>query len=90
MFTDTAALPVALMAIRIAKRPADTKRTFGYHRFENPGGSLQRGALFRRRRVMTEAAAGLVICRKTLWEKMRRHGVDKQQFGEGVEGSALP
>lgn len=34
MFTDVAALAIALMAIRIAKRPADDKRTFGYHRFE--------------------------------------------------------
>lgn len=34
MFTDTAALAIALMAIHIAKRPADSKRTFGYHRFE--------------------------------------------------------
>lgn len=34
MFTDTAALAIALMAIRIAKRPADSKRTFGYHRVE--------------------------------------------------------
>ncbi len=34
MFTDTAALAIALMAIHIAKRPADEKRTFGYHRFE--------------------------------------------------------
>ena len=34
MFTDTAALAIALAAIQIAKRPADRKRTFGYHRFE--------------------------------------------------------
>lgn len=34
MFTDTAALAIALAAIQIAKRPADQKRTFGYHRFE--------------------------------------------------------
>jgi cobalt-zinc-cadmium efflux system protein len=34
MFTDTAALAIALLAIRISKRPADAKRTFGYHRFE--------------------------------------------------------
>ena len=34
MFTDTAALAIALMAIRISKRAADRKRTFGYHRFE--------------------------------------------------------
>jgi cobalt-zinc-cadmium efflux system protein len=34
MFTDTAALAIALAAVRIGKRPADTKRTFGYYRFE--------------------------------------------------------
>lgn len=34
MFTDVAALAIALAAIRIARRPADDKRTFGYHRFE--------------------------------------------------------
>ncbi len=34
MFTDTAALAIALVAVRIGKRSADAKRTFGYHRFE--------------------------------------------------------
>lgn len=34
MFTDTAALGIALAAIRVAKRIADKRRTFGYHRFE--------------------------------------------------------
>lgn len=34
MFTDSAALAVSLVAIRIAKRAADRKRTFGYYRFE--------------------------------------------------------
>ncbi len=34
MFTDSAGLAVALVAIQIAKRPADRKRTFGYFRFE--------------------------------------------------------
>lgn len=34
MFTDAAALAIALAAVRIAKRPADARRTFGYHRFE--------------------------------------------------------
>lgn len=34
MFTDSAALAISLLAIQIAKKPADTKRTFGYHRFE--------------------------------------------------------
>ena len=34
MFTDAAALAIALAAIRIGKRSADHKRTFGYYRFE--------------------------------------------------------
>lgn len=34
MFTDAAALGIALVAVRIARRPADAKRTYGYHRFE--------------------------------------------------------
>ncbi|ENV48624.1 hypothetical protein P255_00131 [Acinetobacter brisouii CIP 110357] len=34
MFTDAAALAVALIAIKIGKLPADDKRTFGYQRFE--------------------------------------------------------
>ncbi|MES2785742.1 MAG: cation diffusion facilitator family transporter [Pseudomonadota bacterium] len=34
MFTDTAALGIALAAIRVAKRPADASRTYGYFRFE--------------------------------------------------------
>ncbi len=34
MLTDTAALAIALVALRLAKRSADAKRTFGYARFE--------------------------------------------------------
>lgn len=34
MFTDAAALAIALAAIRIGRRPADDRRTFGYRRFE--------------------------------------------------------
>ncbi len=34
MFTDAAALAIALAAIKIGKRVADHKRTFGYYRFE--------------------------------------------------------
>lgn len=34
MFTDAAALAIALVAIRVGKLPADDKRTFGYQRFE--------------------------------------------------------
>lgn len=34
MFTDTVALAISLAAIQIGKRVVDTKRTFGYYRFE--------------------------------------------------------
>ena len=34
MFTDAAALAIALTAIKIGNRPADNKRTYGYRRFE--------------------------------------------------------
>jgi cobalt-zinc-cadmium efflux system protein len=34
MFTDAAALAIALAALAIAKRPADDRRSFGYRRFE--------------------------------------------------------
>lgn len=34
MFTDSAALGIALAAVRIAKKPADQYKTYGYHRFE--------------------------------------------------------
>lgn len=34
MFTDVAALAIALVAIRLARRPADARRSYGYHRFE--------------------------------------------------------
>ncbi len=34
MFTDTAALAIALVAIKVGQRKADERRTFGYRRFE--------------------------------------------------------
>jgi len=34
MFTDSAALAIALAALKIGQRPADEQRTFGYRRFE--------------------------------------------------------
>jgi len=40
MFTGAAALAVTLVAIRIGKRAADHKRTFGYYRFEILAGAF--------------------------------------------------
>ncbi|MBI3453513.1 MAG: cation transporter [Rhodospirillales bacterium] len=34
MMTDTAALALAWLAFRMARRPSDTRRSYGYHRFQ--------------------------------------------------------
>lgn len=46
MFTDSAALGIALAAVRIARRPADQYRTYGYHRFEILAATLNALLLF--------------------------------------------
>lgn len=46
MFTDSAGLAIALVAMRIAERPADSKRTFGYYRFEILAAALNAVLLF--------------------------------------------
>jgi cobalt-zinc-cadmium efflux system protein len=46
MFTDTAALGIALAAIRIGKRAADKQRTFGYYRYEILAASVNAVLLF--------------------------------------------
>ena len=59
MFTDSAALAIALAAIRIGQRPADDARTFGYRRFEILAAAFNALLLF--------AVAGYV-----LWEGIAR------------------
>jgi cobalt-zinc-cadmium efflux system protein len=46
MFTDTVGLAIALAAIRIARRPADRRRTYGYYRFEILAAALNATLLF--------------------------------------------
>lgn len=46
MLTDAAALAIALVAIRIGKRAADSRRTFGYYRFEILAAAFNAGLLF--------------------------------------------
>lgn len=46
MLTDTAGLAIALAAIRIGERPADSRRTFGYQRFEILAASFNAVVLF--------------------------------------------
>lgn len=46
MLTDVTALIIALIAMRISKRPADERRTFGYYRFEILAAAFNAGLLF--------------------------------------------
>jgi len=46
MFTDVMALAISLAAIRIGRRPADRKRTFGYYRFEILAAAVNAVVLF--------------------------------------------
>lgn len=46
MFTDSAALAVSLAAVRLARMPADAKRTFGYARFEILAAAFNAALLF--------------------------------------------
>lgn len=59
MFTDSAALAIALAAVKIGQRPADEQRTFGYRRFEILAAAFNALLLF--------AVAGYV-----LWEGLAR------------------
>ena len=59
MFTDSAALAIALAALKIGQRPADDKRTYGYRRFEILAAAFNALLLF--------AVAGYV-----LWEGIAR------------------
>ena len=46
MLTDTAGIAIALAAIKIGERPADSRRTFGYRRFEILAAALNSILLF--------------------------------------------
>ena len=59
MATDTLALVIALVAVRLGRRPADAKRTFGYVRLEAIG-ALVNGALL------------FVVAGYILWESIDR------------------
>lgn len=61
MATDVAALAIALLAIKLGTRPADSKRSFGYRRLEILAAALNAAGLF--------LVAGYV-----LYEAFRRFG----------------
>ena len=59
MFTDVTALGIAIAAIRIARRPADRRRTYGYHRFEVLAAAFNASLLF-------------LVAMYILWEAVQR------------------
>lgn len=46
MLTDVAALAISLLAMKVAARPADARRTYGYYRFEILAAALNASTLF--------------------------------------------
>jgi cobalt-zinc-cadmium efflux system protein len=61
MFTDVAALGLSLFAMRLARRPASTKRTFGYVRLEILAALVNGAALL--------VIAGLILLEA--WQRLR-------------------
>ena len=62
MLTDTASLLFAWIAFRITDRPADRKRTFGYHRFPVLAEKMYTGLLVHHR----------LLCASTGYKKTER------------------
>lgn len=75
MFTDSAALAIALAAVKIGQRPADDARTFGYRRFEILAAAFNALLLF--------AVAGYV-----LWEGVGRFFEPSEVQTTGMLGVA--
>ena len=59
MMTDVFALAISLVAVRLARRPADAKRTYGYARMEALGAMINGGLLF-------------IVAGYILWEAVAR------------------
>lgn len=59
MMTDVIALAISLIAVRLSRKPADAKRTYGYARMEAIGALINGGLLF-------------VVAGYVLWEAIGR------------------
>jgi cobalt-zinc-cadmium efflux system protein len=71
MATDTLALAIALVAVRLARRPPDARRTYGYARFEALG-ALANGTLLvvLSAYILFEAASRLLAPREVISQAM--------------------
>lgn len=71
MATDTLALMIALVAVRLARRPPDARRTYGYARLEALGAMFNGGML-------------LVVAGYILWEAVGRFRQPQQVASTGM------
>ena len=71
MMTDVLALGISLFAVRMARRPADAKRTYGYARMEAIGALVNGGLLF-------------VVAGYILWEAVGRFSAPPQVESGGM------
>lgn len=76
MATDALALAIALAAVRLARRPPDARRTYGYVRFEALGALANGGLLF-------------VLAGYILWEAWQRFRMPLPVASMGMLGVAL-
>jgi cobalt-zinc-cadmium efflux system protein len=75
MATDTLALMIALIAVRLSRRPPDAKRTYGYARLEALGALFNGGMLF-------------VVAAYILWEAVQRFRQPQEVATIGMLGIA--
>ena len=75
MATDTLALMIALVAVRLSRRPPDAKRTYGYARLEALGALFNGGMLF-------------VVAAYILWEAVQRFRQPQDVATVGMLGIA--
>ena len=71
MATDTLALMIALVAVRLSRRPSDAKRTYGYARFEAFGALINGTLLF-------------VVAAYILWEAIGRFAKPPEVASTGM------
>ncbi len=76
MATDTLALAIALVAVRLSRRPPDARRTYGYARFEALGALANGGLLF-------------VLAGYILWEAWHRFQAPLPVASLGMLGVAV-
>lgn len=76
MATDTLALAIALVAVRLSRRPPDARRTYGYARFEALGALANGGLLF-------------VLAGYILWEAWHRFRTPLPVASLGMLGVAV-